>query len=237
MRMAGSIPSIFGADDAPNVVASAGSAGEHYRFSAWVRSDSSRSPVRLRVYEFLDGVQLGPVTLSHEVPASTTWQLVTVDHQALAAGSTLSLRITLSPTAAGERFLVDDVSIQRLPAGALLVAGAPGDGAEDDEAGDESPSVETPDGTLAFAASFSPNPMRGEGTLSFTLPVAGAVRVDLFDPAGRRLRTLVNEPAARAGRHAVPVRSRGSEIAPGVYFYRVDAPGVGVRTGRVVVLE
>jgi hypothetical protein len=335
MRMTTTGASSFGADDVPNVVANVAAAGDRYRFGAWVRSDSSTSPARLRVYEFQGGVQLGPVTYSYEVPASRTWQLVTVDHTALAAGSTLSLRVTMSPAAAAQKFLVDDVTVQQLPPGAALVAGSPletsetsaiaargpravvgdphvgagdlvvrlegvdpllegglpdvtmrlgahevaaaiasiggdadGDGCEELEVrftaealralladrdpgnlqvtvsarrGDEAVEIplalEWSGEGLAFAASFAPNPMRGQGTLTFALPEAGPVRVELFDLAGRRVRTLLDEAHVKAGRHTIAVSSHAPRLAAGVYFYRVDAMPNGLRSGRVVVLE
>jgi hypothetical protein len=91
--------------------------------------------------------------------------------------------------------------------------------------------------SLTFGASFTPNPMRGQGTLAFALPEAGPVRVELFDLAGRRVRRLLDEAHVKAGRHAIPVSSHAPRLAAGVYFYRVDAAGAGVRSGRVVVLE
>jgi hypothetical protein len=224
MRMATTGASSFGTDDAPNVVASTGAAGDRYRFSAWVRSDASTSPVRLRVYEFVGGVQLGPVTHSYEVPASSTWQLLTVDHVALAAGSTLSLRVVMSPTAGAQSFVVDDVSIQRVSAGPASPTRAAPDA--------PAPSAEV----LEFAATAAPNPMRGEGRLLLSLPRAGALRVDLFDLAGRRVQTLLDEEQAEAGRHVLPLGG-AARLSTGVYFYRVEAPGTGVRSGRVVVLE
>lgn len=340
MRMRTTGASSFGADDTPNAIASVAAAGDRYRFSAWVRSDSSTSPVRLRVYEFLNGVQLGPVSYSYDVTASSTWQLVTVDAVALAAGSTMSLRVTMSPLSASQSFLVDDVVIERVPAGAALIAGGDlesaalgpdasaigpramvedlrvdgsaardlivrvegidpllegelprvslrlgvhevaaaalesvgddvdGNGREElgvrfaagavrellqgHEAGEVEITVDVRGAdralgiplalewsgeTLAFGASFAPNPMRGEGALTFALPVAGPVRVDLFDACGRRVRTLLDEAHVSAGRHVLGVSSRGARLAAGVYFYRVDAAQAGVRSGRVVVLE
>jgi hypothetical protein len=91
---------------------------------------------------------------------------------------------------------------------------------------------------LAFTSSFFPNPMRSEGTLSFTLTRPGPVRIDLFDLAGRRARTLLDERRAEAGTHrlALSSRSGGPRLASGVYFYRIAA-GEGARAGRVVIVE
>lgn len=70
-----------------------------------------------------------------------------------------------------------------------------------------------------------PNPRQGAGSvrLAFTLPVAGAVRLELFDLVGRRRaeRRLEGQPAGpRQVDWALP------EVGSGVYFLRVtDASG------------
>jgi hypothetical protein len=90
---------------------------------------------------------------------------------------------------------------------------------------------------VPFVASMAPNPLRRRATLSFSNPRAGIVKIELFDTAGRRWRTLMNGPQP-AGRNSVEFgRTAGGErLAAGIYFYRVqlDADAIG---GRFVVLE
>jgi subtilisin family serine protease len=91
-------------------------------------------------------------------------------------------------------------------------------------------------GTLALAA--SPNPARTAATLRFALPRPGGVRLAILDPAGRRVRTLADGPLG-AGGHALvwDLRDeRGTAVAPGLYFARLDGAD-GHVTRRVVVLN
>ena len=90
-----------------------------------------------------------------------------------------------------------------------------------------------------FAASLSPNPLNPAGTLSFVTGVAGRVNVSVFDPQGKPVRTLLDEPQLPPGFHAVSVGgpgASGSRLASGVYFFRIEAPE-GVESGRFVVLK
>lgn len=87
-----------------------------------------------------------------------------------------------------------------------------------------------PAGTLALAAA-RPNPMRSNGDLAFTLPVAQHVTLTLFDAQGRAVRTLADRGEA-AGVHHVAVDVRG--LAGGVYFCRLVTPS-GVRERKLVV--
>ncbi|HET7224529.1 MAG TPA: hypothetical protein VFK69_02355 [Candidatus Eisenbacteria bacterium] len=79
----------------------------------------------------------------------------------------------------------------------------------------------------------APNPSRGgEVRCAFTLPAAGAVSLELFDPIGRR----VWRWSARlsAGAHAVPWRAPAGARA-GVYMLRLATPW-GTRAQRLVRL-
>ncbi|MCU0606572.1 MAG: T9SS type A sorting domain-containing protein [Candidatus Edwardsbacteria bacterium] len=75
------------------------------------------------------------------------------------------------------------------------------------------------------AVLLAPNPARDEARLSFTLAAPGPVRAALYDIAGRRVRTLTNR-VCQAGSCRVPVNTIG--LATGVYFLRVEAPGLDV---------
>jgi subtilisin-like proprotein convertase family protein len=92
--------------------------------------------------------------------------------------------------------------------------------------------------SAAWLAPASPNPMRGLGTeIRFSLPVATDAALEIFDVAGRRIRTVA---AGRmgAGLHAERWDGRddgGRPVAPGVYLYRLNA-GAYSSNRRVVVL-
>ncbi len=90
-----------------------------------------------------------------------------------------------------------------------------------------------------LAASLSPNPLNPAATLGFVTSIAGRVNVSVFDPQGRPVRTLLDEPQLPPGFHSVRVGgpgAAGSRLASGVYFFRIEAPD-GVETGRFVVLK
>jgi len=82
-------------------------------------------------------------------------------------------------------------------------------------------------------ADISPNPFNPTTTVSFVLPTAGHVRVDVYDIAGRRVRTLV-DGSREAGRHEVTLD--GSGLASGIYMVRMDSQGVSA-TKRITLLK
>lgn len=100
--------------------------------------------------------------------------------------------------------------------------------------------IDVPLGKTSFAlAAPTPNPSRaGRVTLAFALPTETDARLSLFDARGRHVRTLVDGPRP-AGPAFVDWDGRdaaGRAVPAGVYFARLGAAGVGVRTTRLVVL-
>lgn len=67
-----------------------------------------------------------------------------------------------------------------------------------------------------------PNPFRGGTRIAWSIPAAGPVQLEMFDVAGRRLRTLENAEFAE-GTHTTHVSADG--LAPGIYFYVLRANG------------
>lgn len=85
----------------------------------------------------------------------------------------------------------------------------------------------------------TPNPIVGEGTLTFRTSRVGRVSVDLFDVRGRRVASLFSEEAVTPGVHDVGFGSHlgdGMRLASGVYFVRIESVE-GVRYRKVVVLR
>ncbi len=103
--------STFGTRDEPDWVANALAAGTTYRFTAWVRSASSRGIARIKLREFNASSQLGSSKYSPDVTLSSSWQLLAVDITTEGNGSTLDMEIRDYPVTSGERFQIDDVSI------------------------------------------------------------------------------------------------------------------------------
>ncbi|MGI9174634.1 MAG: T9SS type A sorting domain-containing protein, partial [Rhodothermales bacterium] len=96
-------------------------------------------------------------------------------------------------------------------------------------------STASPDGfetprELALHPNF-PNPFSGSTTISYTLPEAMPVRLEVYDLLGRRVAVLAEGDQA-AATYTVPFD--GSALASGVYLLRLRAGGMQ-RTKRMVV--
>jgi hypothetical protein len=65
-----------------------------------------------------------------------------------------------------------------------------------------------------------PNPFNPTTTIAYQLPKESFVKVTLYDALGQQIRTLVNE-SEQAGFKSVSFD--GSNLASGVYFYRINA--------------
>jgi hypothetical protein len=68
----------------------------------------------------------------------------------------------------------------------------------------------------------APNPFAGPTTIRFSIPVAGRVRLRVFDVSGRTVATLVDDDRP-AGTY--DVRWAGGPRRAGEYFYRLDSCG------------
>jgi hypothetical protein len=92
----------------------------------------------------------------------------------------------------------------------------------------EQGSVPYADGGISgngLAFSVRPNPFRAEANLRFFAPVPGYYRVEVFDVAGRRSRTIETHAAKVGWVEAIwdGRDDRGEETASGVYFMRVSS--------------
>lgn len=83
-----------------------------------------------------------------------------------------------------------------------------------------------------------PNPFNPMTTLCFELPVAGQVRLEIYDAKGRLISRLADGEMS-AGRHDVAwsgVDRTGGAVASGVYYSRLSFGGES-RTGRLVLVR
>lgn len=78
-----------------------------------------------------------------------------------------------------------------------------------------------------------PNPFNATTEIVYELPKAGKASLRVFDILGREVATLVNADVT-AGSHRVMFD--GSELASGVYFYRLQA-GNFVATRKMLLLK
>jgi hypothetical protein len=97
--------------------------------------------------------------------------------------------------------------------------------------------VAAPNGPVSSAANVWPNPFAGSTRIGFSLQRAGAYTVEVFDLAGRRVRTLRGESAAGP----VGVRFDGRDddgryLASGSYLYRITT-GANELRGRLSVVR
>lgn len=84
-----------------------------------------------------------------------------------------------------------------------------------------------------------PNPASGQVAITFYLPVKAAVRVGIYDVAGRRIRTLA-EGAFGPGYHSLDWEGReegGGRAKPGMYFYRLFVDGKPAGEKRVAIIR
>jgi hypothetical protein len=73
-----------------------------------------------------------------------------------------------------------------------------------------------------------PNPFNPSTTITFALPSAAGVNVEVFNVLGQRIATLVNNEQRKAGFHTVEWNGTGTEgltVGSGVYFVRFSANG------------
>jgi hypothetical protein len=146
---------------------------------------------------------------------------VTLDYVAHSTGAYLDLELDDYAVASGETMQLDDISITKTgPGPALPLA--------------QSPTLEG----LSFAARLTPNPVHGTGDLLFSTTRGGAVKVEVFDVAGRLVSQPLDEAFVPAGHHGVTLTGAdgGRRLGAGAYFYRLQA-AEGSRIGKFVVVE
>jgi galactose oxidase-like protein len=119
----------------------------------------------------------------------------------------------------------------------VIVMSQPSNGTAGTRAGSRRQDGKT-DLPLAFALHQNqPNPFTATTTIGFALPTPSAVKLEIFDLLGRRVRTLANA-LYPAGEHQVVWNRRttgGALASPGLYFYRMDA-GQYRQKKRMVIL-
>ena len=98
--------------------------------------------------------------------------------------------------------------------------------------------VEDADGGLlpnTFGLSQNyPNPFNASTAISFQLPEATSVTLDIYDMLGRKIETLINNQLRTAGEHRVIWNA--SEYSSGTYFYNLRADGDS-RTSKMVLIK
>ncbi|MFU8862055.1 MAG: metallophosphoesterase, partial [Cyclonatronaceae bacterium] len=78
-----------------------------------------------------------------------------------------------------------------------------------------------------------PNPFNPTTIISFSLPQASVVRLEVFNLMGQKVATLVNEPRS-VGHHQIQFDASG--LASGVYLYRLQT-GTMTKTQKMLLLK
>jgi PKD repeat protein len=92
----------------------------------------------------------------------------------------------------------------------------------------------------AVSAMISPNPLNPQAMLSFTTTKPGAIRVQMFDPQGRLVKSVTDERASMAGYHNYTIDGRsatGTKLASGVYFVKIWTEHDGDEVQRITILK
>jgi hypothetical protein len=78
-----------------------------------------------------------------------------------------------------------------------------------------------------------PNPFNAATTISYTIPTATKINLDIYDLLGRKMTTLLNE-YQQAGHHQAIWNAK--DTPSGVYFYRLQA-GEKTETNKMLLLK
>lgn len=92
-------------------------------------------------------------------------------------------------------------------------------------------------GSFALSQNY-PNPFNPSTNISFDLPAASFVSLDIFNVLGQKVNTVANGEF-EAGTHTVVwdgTSESGASISSGVYFYRISA-GEYVQTKKMMMLK
>jgi hypothetical protein len=91
---------------------------------------------------------------------------------------------------------------------------------------------------VPMALAAYPNPFNPQTTISFSLPGAGEVALNLYNTRGQKVRALVKE-RMEAGAHQLVFDGKdanGKELASGIYLLRLDSKGGSV-TRRISLVK
>jgi hypothetical protein len=95
------------------------------------------------------------------------------------------------------------------------------------------PVVEGPQKTPFFIATPAPNPVSGTSRLNFSLEEEGPVTITVYDVAGRRVQTVMDNQRMPRGWHSIDLNS--SNYASGVYFLKMQTKVKSLSRKFVVV--
>ncbi len=158
------------------------------------------------------------------------WQRISIDlEEYLPLTETVRLRFTVTDSIHDSlvEAAIDDFSI---------ITSTPLDtGVDDDDIPD--PLDPAPGTSTQLSFTLGPNPTSGGTEIRLNLPQADNVRIDLFDAAGRRVRTICNEKLS-AGEHNIHWDGndeRGQSAPSGRYWTRLYSRGRQINRSLIVI--
>ena len=169
-----------------------------------------------------------------QTPSGSLWLTNAAEGHLAVAGA------TAQPWTSGQPVVVARFTSVRSPArrSTIAISGLRIDEFAPQDGSVAVPGVNSPVGVFAdFDVHVSPNPARG--SVEFAIVGAtGPVRVDVFNVAGRKIRSLTGTPDAVGVRTLAWDRrdGEGSRVADGIYFVRANLGGRAV-TKRVVLVQ
>jgi len=98
--------------------------------------------------------------------------------------------------------------------------------------------VDPAESVLALSPPF-PNPMRGRCELAFSVATGGAFSMDIYDIAGRHVRTI-GTGTASPGLHSAAwdgTNDSGESVSAGVYFVRLSLDGFDDAARKIVLIR
>jgi hypothetical protein len=102
----------------------------------------------------------------------------------------------------------------------------------------ETDGITTPEMPLALHQNH-PNPFNPSTTITYYLPAAAAVTLDVYDTAGRLVTRFFNQENQERGTHSVEWRgvdAQGRAVSSGVYFYRIRC-GKDIIARKMILLR
>lgn len=154
-----------------------------------------------------------PVTITK----ASEWEELTFDFSAAAATGVEYGRVVLFPDFGGlgvDDWFFDDVRLDGVPAPSAVKS-------------------EPSKASSFLMASNYPNPFNPQTLIEYTLPKSTPVSLTVYDAAGKQVSVLVSENQ-NAGTYTVPFD--GSNLANGIYFYRLEA-GNEIVTHKMVLTK
>jgi len=145
------------------------------------------------------------------------WALVDFDLSAFEGDAQLRFRFGSDAGAQDEGWYIDDVAVDGFQLDPQDIA-------------DVAP-------TSLLQTAHWPNPVRGGARIELSLPQPATAQLAIYDPTGRLVRVLT-EAGLEAGTHRFTwdrTDRSGRRVAPGVYYYRLEALGRSVARPMVVL--